>query len=723
MLFTDKLTSRATRTVVAMLVAVAATAITLAPVGAIPGPPPPGISPAPPPGPGPGIGITGVLGKLTADDEAGFDYFGVSVSVSGDTVVVGSYGDDDDGADSGSAYVYTRSGLSWTQQAKLKSADAVMGDEFGRAVAIHGDTIVVGAAKDDDGGSASGSAYVFTRTGSTWSQQAKLTAADAGAGDVFGRSVAIFESTVVVGAELDNNVGVASGSAYVFTRTGAFWAQQAKLTASDGAAGDFFGSGVGVAGDSIVVGSPRDDDDADNSGSAYVFSRLGTIWSQQAKLTATDASTDDRLGHSVAISEDTVVAGAYGAQAHAGAAFVFTRTGTAWAQQTKLTASDPAPGDSFGRSVAISGDSIAVGALTDDDDGPGSGSAYRFTRSGAAWSQTDKFTAADGDSGDQLGISVAIDGIITAAGAHGDDDVPLNSGSAYMFVDTITDSDGDGTSDYVEINDGTDPMAPPQNGYWMLESDGTVYEFGDSGAYSAAEMSSGVAAIAFDRTGAGDGLWLLDSSGQVHVRGAAGFFGNVNTAALAPGDNVASISGTPTAQGYWVFTDKGQVLTFGDAVHYNDLPGLGVAPNGLIVASASTPTGAGYYLLGADGGVFAFGDATYFGSIPEVLPPGSLVCPIVGLVPTPSNDGYWMVACDGGVFAFGGAAFMGSVPGALAPGQQLNSPINGLVPYGAGYLMVAADGGVFTFSGLPFLGSLGATPPDSGIVAIAAFAS
>ncbi len=266
----------------------------------------------------------------------------------------------------------------------------------------------------------------------------------------------------------------------------------------------------------------------------------------------------------------------------------------------------------------------------------------------------------------------------------------------------------------------TPPPAAQSAGYWMLERSGILHGFGAAATFSA--MASGDV-VDFDRTNSGDGLWVLDETGKVQVRGAATHYGDVNLSLLATGEQLASISGTSSDKGYWVFTDQGRVLTFGDAVHYDDLPGLGIKPVGLIVASAPTASGLGYYMLGADGGVFAFGDATFAGSIPQVLPAGSLACSIVGLVPVPAGGGYWMVGCDGGVFSFGSAEFRGSIPGVLPEGTDLNSPINGLVPYGNGYLMVAADGGVFTFSDREFLGSLGDNPPGSPIIAISAFAS
>jgi hypothetical protein len=319
--------------------------------------------------------------KLNADDAAALDLFGDSVSVSGDTVVVGARGDNDDGSFSGSAYVFTRSGSTWTQQAKLNADDAAAEDFFGSSVAVSGDTVVVGAFGNEDGGSNSGSAYVFTRSGSTWTQQAKLNADDAAAEDLFGESVSLSGDTVVVGARGNDDGGSASGSAYVFTRSGGTWTQQAKLNADDAAAEDYFGWSVAVSGDAVVVGAPGDDDDGSFSGSAYVFTRSDSTWSQQAKLNADDAAADDNFGWSVAVSGDMVVVGAYqddDGGNESGSAYVFTRSGSTWIQQAKLKADDAATGDRFGISVSVSANTVVVGADRDDDAGTDSGSAYVY---------------------------------------------------------------------------------------------------------------------------------------------------------------------------------------------------------------------------------------------------------------------------------------------------------------------------------------------------------
>ena len=211
---------------------------------------------------------------MVANDGVAEAFFGGSVAINNGTIVVGAVDDDNEnGEDSGSAYVYIRNGdTPWTQQAKLMAKDGAAYDYFGRSVDVDGDTVVVGARYDDDGTN-NGSVYIFTRSGTTWSQQSKLVAEDGADGDRFGNSVAVDGDTIVVGASgNDNENGKDSGSAYVFTRTGTTWTQQAKLLPKDGAAGDDFGKSVAIHGGTIVVGAMYDDNEnGADSGSAYVF--------------------------------------------------------------------------------------------------------------------------------------------------------------------------------------------------------------------------------------------------------------------------------------------------------------------------------------------------------------------------------------------------------------------------------------------------------------------
>ncbi|MCD4825659.1 MAG: FG-GAP repeat protein [Phycisphaerae bacterium] len=386
--------------------------------------------------------------KLTASDAAEGDYFGYSVGISGGYVVSGAYGNDDSSSDSGSAYIYYKDqgGVgNWGQQVKLTASDADLGDYFGRSVNISGAYTVVGAYGNADNGGLSGSAYIFYKDqGGTnnWGQQVKLTASDAAGYDFFGKSVAISGSYAISGAHGNDDNGASSGSAYMFYKDQGGtnnWGQQVKLTASDAAAGDFFGRSVAVFGSYAIVGAHGSDHTGIDSGSAYIFYKDqggADNWGQQIKLTASDAAEVDNFGQTVAIAGDYAVVGAYGDDdngSESGSAYVFKRNGDQWTQVAKLTADDAAAGDRFGYSVAVDGDKILIGAYWDDDNGDGSGSAYIFELIGETWTQTGKITAADGATGDMFGASVDVSGDYFFAGAYGDDS---NTGGSYVFSTT-----------------------------------------------------------------------------------------------------------------------------------------------------------------------------------------------------------------------------------------------------------------------------------------------
>ncbi len=377
-------------------------------------------------------GVT--VSKLVAADGSISDLFGYSVAISGNTAVAGAIFVD---GYAGAAYVFVESDGVWDAGTKLVAADAADADFFGIAVAISGDTLVVGALDDDDAGLNSGSAYVFTRSGGTWDAGTKLVAADGADFDEFGSAVAISGDTVVVGSAGDDDAGSDSGSAYVFTRSGGTWDAGTKLVAADATADDRFGSAVAISGDTVVVGSAGDDDAGSDSGSAYVFTRSSGTWDAGTKLAAPDGDADDRFGTSVAISGDTVVVGAMGdddAGSGSGSAYVFTRSGGTWDAGTKLVAADGGFADFFGISVAISGDTAVVGAFLDDDAGVNSGSAYLFTRSGGTWDAGTKLAAPDGDATDEFGTAVAVSGGTVVVGAPFDDTTAgTHAGSAYAF--------------------------------------------------------------------------------------------------------------------------------------------------------------------------------------------------------------------------------------------------------------------------------------------------
>ena len=370
------------------------------------------------------------------------DFFGNSVAVDADTMVVGAYQQDTTsaGTDSGLAYVYVRSDKTWTEQAQLTASDGAATDFFGFCVAASGNTIAVGAYQDDTTtGFDSGSVYVFARSGSRWSEQAKIVADDGAMDDRMGFSVAIDEDTIVIGAPGDDTY---RGSVYVYVREGNDWTKQAKLTATEGTTDDYFGGTVAISGDTLVAGAIYDDGSSEtNTGAAYVYFRLGTSWTEQARLEASDGVVDDRLGFSVAIDGDNIVVGAQRDDTDngfdTGSAYVYRRAGNRWTEQAKLTAGDGASEDFYGGSVAIAGDSIVVGAVSDDDTSSvtNSGSVYVYYLSDDGWTQQAKLKASDGAANDfSFGASVSISENTVVVGANqADSENGENSGAAYVF--------------------------------------------------------------------------------------------------------------------------------------------------------------------------------------------------------------------------------------------------------------------------------------------------
>jgi hypothetical protein len=470
--------------------------------------------------------------KLSASDGMTFEYFGKAVAISGDAIVVGAFADDiGANAEQGSAYVFFRNGTAWSEQQKLTASDGAANDVFGYSVAISGDTVVVGAPREWDLLSPS-AVYVFA----TWGEQQKLSAPDWAANDLFGLSVAISGNTAVVGAYLDDiGANINQGSAYVFLRSVNSWSFQQKLIASDGAASDGFGSSVAISGDTAIVGSSFDDVGANsNQGSAYVFVRSGNSWSQQQKLIVSDGATSDYFGASVAIDGETVVVGAFrddvGADADQGSAYVFVRSGASWSLQQKLTASDGAAVDWFGLPVAVSGETIVVGAYLDDIGADtDQGSAYVFVRSGAAWSQQQKLTAADGAAYDNFGTSLAISGDTAVVGAPYDDvGADTDQGSAYVFVRSgatwsqekkLTARDGapdDKFGSSIAISGETAIVGSPFDNIAANAAQGSAYVFlRDGTSWSLQHKLTGSTGAASDRFG-----WSVAISGNTVVAGA-----------------------------------------------------------------------------------------------------------------------------------------------------------------------------------------------------------
>ena len=372
--------------------------------------------------------------KLLASDGAADDYFGVSVSISGDVALVGAYWDDDNGDESGSAYVFRWNGSTWVEEQKLLASDGAAGDWFGQSVSISGDVAMVGAMWDDDNGVYSGSVYMFRWNGSTWDEEQKLLASDGHMHDSFGRSVSISGDVAVVGAYKNSANGSLSGSAYVFRWNGSTWVEEQKLLASDGAAWHEFGESVSISGDVAVVGTYKNDDNGDESGSAYVYRWNGSTWVEEQKLLASDGAAYDQFGQSVSISGDVVVVGARKNDDNgdeSGSAYIFQWNGSTWVEKQKLLASDGAADDQFGSSVFIGRDVAVIGASLDDDNGSNSGSAYVYRWNSSTWEEEQKLLASDGVADHYFGTRVAISGDVAVVAAH-DNDNGHDAGAVYV---------------------------------------------------------------------------------------------------------------------------------------------------------------------------------------------------------------------------------------------------------------------------------------------------
>ncbi|NNE26982.1 MAG: hypothetical protein HKN09_09085 [Saprospiraceae bacterium] len=368
--------------------------------------------------------------KITASDGAMEDRFGFEVGISGDRAVVGAYQDDDDGSSSGSAYIYEWDGNSWIET-KLTASDAEAGDRFGESVSIDGNRVIVGAGYDGDNGFFSGSIYIYEWDGSSW-VETKITPSDGAFSDLFGRSVSIDGNRAIVGSEFDDDNGSNSGSAYIFEWDGNGWLET-KITASDGVSNDVFGEPVSINGDRAIIGAVGDDDNGSNSGSAYIYEWDGSSW-VETKLTASDGATGDKFGRSVSIDGNRAIIGSNFDDdngSNSGSAYIYEWDGSSWVE-TKITAFDGAESDLYGSSVSINGDRAIVGNAGDDDNGSSSGSVYIYEWDGSSWLET-KIVASDADVGDNYGAAVSVDGDRTVVGSYRDDDNGSDSGSIYIY--------------------------------------------------------------------------------------------------------------------------------------------------------------------------------------------------------------------------------------------------------------------------------------------------
>jgi hypothetical protein len=566
--------------------------------------------------------------RVQASDALATDYFGCSVALSsdGNTMAVGAYKDNNSGGtDAGSVYVFTRSGTTWMEQARVQASDALATDYFGYSVALSsdGNTMVVGAFWDDNsGGTDAGSAYVFTRSGATWTQQAQVQALDALASDHFGISVALSSdgNTMAVGANLGDSSGGATnaGSAYVFTRSGTTWTQQAEVQASDAAMDDYFGVSVALSsdGNTMAVGANGDGNSGGiDAGSAYVFTRSGTTWTQQARVQASDAAMNDYFGISVALSSDgnTLAVGAYwddnAGGTNAGSAYVFTRSGTTWTQQARVQASDAAASDYFGCSVALSsdGNTMAVGSYLDDNaGGTNAGSAYIFTRSGTTWAQQARVQSTHAGGSDYFGFSISLssDGNTLAVGAYLDDNAGTSdAGSAFIFQSSLQLPSSVLYSSQLRLQ-ASAMMSSDQFGCSIaLSSDGNTMVVGSYQDDNSGGTDAGSAYV-FTRSGT---TWTEQTRVQASDAAASDYFGW--SVALSSDGNTMAVgaygddnSGGADAGSAYVFVRSGTTWTQQARVQASDAAAIGYFGYSITLSSDGNTMAVGALLDNNSGG-------------------------------------------------------------------------------------------------------------------------
>lgn len=386
--------------------------------------------------------------EVGADDPGAGDLFACALSLSRErTLVIGSVLDDDLGTDSGSLYVFRRQGGRFQPTAKLLASDGAPEHRLGFSVSIDptGSRLAAGAIFHDAAGDNAGATYVFRREGDGWVEEARLIPDAVGPFDQLGHSVALSGDVLAVGAPGDDTRADAAGTVYVFERGANGWVLAAMLTAGQGDnVGDGLGFSVALDGETLLAGAPFADD---GLGAVHVFARTIEGWQEVQRLTAPQQRTGALFGAAVALDGDQAAVGARlddGAGDRAGAVWTFRRVGGVWGVEQQLPAPGLAAGDELGISVALDGDALAVGARFDDEGAPDSGAAYRYRRRGGLWRCEKKLKAAVPAAGDELGFAVAVedmeleaDDLVVAGAYRADSEAGPDSGLARLRVEGI----------------------------------------------------------------------------------------------------------------------------------------------------------------------------------------------------------------------------------------------------------------------------------------------
>ena len=376
-------------------------------------------------------------GALQQSDPQGGDWFGYAVAVQDDVAVVGAWAHSLTESNGGAAYVYRRGATGWGTPDKLTPDVSQDDHRFGIAVAITNDQVLVGAHHDATEEWASGAVFVYGDDGTSWQQVQKLTPGDGVSDGRFGITMAVSGTTALFGTR--------AGAAYAYVHDGTAWQQQQKLTASDGAGeAEKFGAQVAVDGDVAVLGAPAATLSAGEEGAAYVFTRTGTAWSETQKLVATGGLAYDNFGEAVAIQGDTILVGSPyddDGGSDAGAVYVFRFDGSTWSQESKLVPAEVEAGDTFGSSLSMRGNVAIGGSPSDDDSAPFAGSAILFQQVGGAWLERGKILGPSGAMDDAFGTAVATDGSTVLVGAPADDDAAADAGMAFSFLVRLENGD------------------------------------------------------------------------------------------------------------------------------------------------------------------------------------------------------------------------------------------------------------------------------------------
>ncbi|MBL8181278.1 MAG: VCBS repeat-containing protein [Blastocatellia bacterium] len=528
-----------------------------------------------------GTGGVVVPAKVSSADSLVSDFFGNSVSISGNTAIVGAQGHQiGSNGDQGAAYIFVNNGSVWQLQQKLVMpvSDAQASAQFGYSVAISGDTVIVGSPTQDNGGNTDqGAAYVYVRSGTTWTFQQRLRQSDGAPGDNFGWSVALDGNTAVVGAYLDDeSIYTNCGSAYAYLRTGTTWQEESRMVSSERTSNSQMGYSVAISGDTVLIGARFAQTSAASAdfGSAYIFTPVaGTprVWTQRSILTAPQRSAGDQFGFSVGVSGNTALIGSrfddVGSNIDQGSAYVFTGSGFTWTFQRQLFANDGTANDEFGNAVSISGDKLVVGAPQDSSR---NGRAYLFTGVGSNWTQLPVSVAPDGSAGDLYGSSVSISGSNAVIGAVFDD---ARRGSVYFLsgipsaqAKSVMDFDGDGKTDLSIFR----PNGPSSEWWWLKSSGGNaavVFGANTDTIVPADYTGDGKTDIAFWRPSNGN-WFVLRSEDFSFFAAPFGANGDVPVPGDFDGDGKADLAVfRPSTLNWFINKSSGgvDILTFGAA--------------------------------------------------------------------------------------------------------------------------------------------------------------